>query len=108
MRNCVSLDVGKWKQLNIYLFPAPYPESYDIMSMRGLGFVELIRMTFLITPFNLLIWQEGQQLDVLLCNFCGYYVCGCYGLNVIKDNLITPKFLLISCSKRFKSILIGG
>lgn len=108
MHNCVSLDVGKWRLLNIYLLHIPYFEIYGIMFVIELGFVGLIRLTLQITLLSLLICQERQQQGAHLCNFCGCCVCECCGLNVIISSLITPKILYISWLKRFKCILIGG
>ena len=52
MRSFVFLGVGKWKLLNIYLFPAPYLESFGLVFVIGLVLVGLIRLLFLITSIS--------------------------------------------------------
>jgi len=81
---------------------------YGSMSGFGLVFQGLITTSQAPTSLNLQItWVGGGVVDHF-SSFCGFFVCGSYGKNVIIEFLIMFILPLWSFRKKLSSTLIGG
>jgi len=98
----------KLKARNICLSIVVFLALYGSMSGFGLVFQVLITTSQAPTFLNLqIIWVGGGVVDHFF-NFCGFFVCGSYGKNVIIEFLIMFILPLWSFQKNLSSTLIGG